>query len=143
MTPVRCQWVTRFLLTGSLLALLVSGGCTRRIQFSPRPAAGGGEATVRVVLTYDRNNTLLVEMSNVPDPSSLNPAYTRYVLWVATPDRQSVVNAGQIRVMENRSAEMQTLTPLRDFILFITAEARGDAVFPGPDVLFETGAIHW
>jgi hypothetical protein len=132
--------VSLLLLAGTILA---SGGCTRRIQFSSLPAAGGGEATVQVELTYDRNNTLLIEMSDVPDPSSLNVAYTRYVLWVATPDRQTTVNAGQIRVTEDRSAKIQTLTPLRDFILFITAETRGDVASPGPDILFETREIHW
>ena len=124
-------------------AIVNASGCTRRMQFSPLPAARGGKATVEVELTYDRNNTLLIEMSSVPDPATLNTAYTRYVLWVATPDRQTIVNAGQIRVTEDRSARIQTLTPLRDFILFITAEARGDVASPGPDVLFETGEIHW
>jgi hypothetical protein len=132
--------ICRLLLTG---AILIGGGCTRRMQFSPLPAARGGKATVQVELTYDRNNTLLIEMSSVPDPATLNSAYTRYVLWVATPDRQTIVNAGQIRVTEDRSAKMQTLTPLRDFILFITAEAQGDVASPGPDVLFETREIHW
>lgn len=113
------------------------------MQFSSLPAARGGKATVEVELTYDRNNTLLIEMSNVPDPTTLNSAYTRYVLWVATPDRQTIVNAGQIRVTEDRSAKIQTLTPLRDFILFITAEPRGDVASPGRDVLFETRGIHW
>jgi len=136
----RRKLISRFLLTGTIL---IAGGCTRRMQFSRLPAARGGEATVQVELTYDRNNTLLIEMSDVPDPSSLNAAYTRYVLWVATPDRQTIVNAGQIRVTEDRSAKIQTLTPLRDFILFITAEARGDVASPGPDVLFETREIHW
>jgi hypothetical protein len=136
----RRKLVSRFLLLG---VVLIASGCTRRMQFAPLPAARGGEATVEVELTYDRNNTLLIEMSNVPDPASLNAAYTRYVLWVATPDRQTIVNAGQIRVTEDRSARIQTLTPLRDFILFITAEAQGDAASPGPEVLFETEEIHW
>ena len=136
----RHRLVFRFLLLGTIL---IAGGCTRRMQFSPLAAARGGEATVQVELTYDRNNTLLIEMSNVPDPAILNAAYTRYVLWVATPDRQTIVNAGQIRVTEDRSAKIQTLTPLRDFTLFITAETRGDVASPGPDVLFETGEIHW
>ncbi len=123
--------------------ILLAGSCQRRIQFSPLPAARGGEASVRVQLTYDRNNTLQLELSNVPDPSTLNATYTRYVLWVATPNRQTIVNAGQIRVTEDHSAEIQTLTPLREFVLFITAETRGDVSSPGPDVLFETQEIRW
>jgi hypothetical protein len=128
----------------ALAALMaLTCGCMRRLQLTPTPAARGGDASVRVDLTYDRNNTLQIELSDVPDPSVLNPAYTRYVLWVATPDRQTVVNAGQLRVMENGSAQMQTLTPLRDFILFITAEARGDVTKPGPDIIFESSEIRW
>ena len=140
----RRNLVSRFLRIGAMTgAILIAGGCTRRLQFTPLPAARGGKATLQVELTYDRNNTLLIEMSNVPDPMTLNSVYTRYVLWVATPDRQTIVNAGQIRVTEDHSAKIQTLTPLRDFILFITAETRGDVASPGPDVLFETKEIHW
>ena len=123
--------------------MLLTAACNRQIRLAPLPLARGGEASIRVELTYDRNNTLRIQLSNVPDPSALNSAYTRYVLWVSTPDKRSVVNAGQIRVDENRKAEMQTLTPLRDFIVFITAEARGDVTSPGPDRVFQSEAIHW
>jgi len=136
-------WRANLFRLGLAAAILAGAGCARRIRFDSLPVARGGEATVRVEVTFDRNNTLLVELSNVPDPSALNSAYTRYVLWVATPDRRSVVNAGQIRVNESRSAQMQTLTPLREFVLFITAETRGDVTLPGPDVVFQTEEIRW
>ncbi|MBF8304887.1 MAG: hypothetical protein HW398_75 [Acidobacteria bacterium] len=114
---MRCRAnIFRLALTG---AILLTAACNRQIRLAPLPLARGGEASVRVA------------------------AYTRYVLWVATPDRQTVVNAGQIRVDENRKAEMQTLTPLRDFVVFITAEARGDVTSPGPDMVFQSEAIHW
>ncbi|MGH9785561.1 MAG: hypothetical protein ACRD88_15390, partial [Terriglobia bacterium] len=113
---MRCRAnILRLALAG---AMLLTAACNREIRLAPLPPARGGEATIRVELTYDRNNTLRIQLSNVPDPSALNSAYTRYVLWVSTPDRQTVVNAGQIRVDENRKAEMQTLTPLRDFVVF-------------------------
>ena len=138
---MRCRAnILRLALTG---AMLLTVACNRQIRLAPLPLARGGEATVRVELTYDRNNTLRIQLANVPDPSALNSAYTRYVLWVATPDRQTVVNAGQIRVDESRRAEMQTLTPLRDFVVFITAEARGDVTSPGADMVFQSEAIHW
>ena len=135
-----CTKILRFALVA---AMLLTAACSRQIRLATLPLALGGEATVRVELTYDRNNTLRIQLSNVADPSVLNPAYTRYVLWVATPDRQTIVNAGQIRVDENRRAEMQTLTPLREFVLFITAEARGDVTAPGPDIVFQSEAIRW
>jgi hypothetical protein len=140
---MKMRWRANILRTAVVGTILLTAACNRQIRLAPMPLARGGEATIRVELTYDRNNTLRVQLSNVPDPSVLNSAYTRYVLWVATPDRQAVVNAGQIRVDESRKAEMQTLTPLRDFVVFITAEARGDVTSPGPDIVFQSEAIHW
>ncbi|MBI3895815.1 MAG: hypothetical protein HY313_07765 [Acidobacteria bacterium] len=127
----------------AFLLILLSSGCAKRIRFDTLPQAHGGKAAARVALTYDRNNTLEVELENVPPPSTLNPLYTRYVLWVATPDRQYMVNIGQLRVDEKKKAEIKTLTPLRDFILFITAEPQGDVKTPGPDVVFKTSEIQW
>ena len=128
---------------GLLVAVLGGAGCAKRIRFDPLPLARAGKATARLELTYDRNNTLQIELSNVPEPSILNDRYTRYVLWVASPDRQSVVNVGQLRVDEAKKAEIRTLTPFRNFVLFITAEPRGDVMTPGPDIVFQTKEIRW
>ena len=124
------------------LALLALG-CVKNVKFKAQQLAGKGTATVKVALTYDRNNILQVKLLNVPDPSTLKPGYTRYVLWAATPDRKTVVNIGQLRVDEKKNAAIQTLTPMRSFILFITAEAAGDATTPGPDIIFESSRIDW
>jgi hypothetical protein len=128
-----------------LAFLCVAGslGCAKNIPFDASPLAHGGSAQAKVELTYDRNNTLEVKLSNVAEPSTLKPEYRRYVLWASTPDRKNVSNIGQIRVDEKRKAEIKTLTPLRRFILFITAETSGDAITPGPDIVFRTDTIDW
>ena len=136
-------WRANILWLGLLGAVLLAAGCAKRIRFDALPLARAGQATARLQLTYDRNNTIQIQLSNVPEPSALNSSYTRYVLWVSTPDRQSVVNAGQLRVDENKKAEIQTLTPFRNFLLLITAEPRGDVTTPGPDVVFETKELRW
>lgn len=125
------------------MALLAGSGCAKRVRFDSFPLARSGSATARIELTYDRNNTLEVKLSEVPVPAEVQANYSRYVLWVATPDRQQVVNAGQLRVDEKKKAAIKTLTPLRNFILFITAEPAGDVLTPGPDVVFQTKEIRW
>ena len=132
-----------FVLLAALLMEAASSGCAKSIRFNALPLAHAGKATVRIDLTYDRNNLLEVKLTNVPDPSALNDQFTRYVLWVATPDRVHVTNAGQLRVDEKHQADIKTLTPLRRFILFITAEARGDVTTPGQEVVFESKEINW
>jgi hypothetical protein len=126
-----------------LLLALVATGCARTVKFRPRSLAGSGSAMAKVELTYDRNNNLEVKLSNVPDPGSVKPGSTRYVLWAATPDRQHVMNIGQLRVDEKKKAAIRTLTPLRSFTLFITLESSGDAMTPGPDVVFEAPPASW
>ena len=140
---MKTPWRANILRLGLVGAVLLAAGCAKRIRFDSLPLARAGQATARIQLTYDRNNTIQVQLSNVPEPSTLNPSDTRYVLWVATPDRQAVLNVGQLRVDENKKAEIQTLTPFRNFLLFITAEPRGDVTAPGPDVVFATKELHW
>ena len=122
-------------IAGILTAVLLLGGCGRNIRLKPSRLAKGGEVTVRVELTYNRNDRLKIKVK-APNPSAYGASYTRYVAWVATPDRARVINVGQIRV-ENGKGELQTVTPLRKFHLFLTVEEQGDVLQPGPQVIFE------
>lgn len=125
-----------------LAASVLLSGCSRAVRLRPLAAAKGGEASVRVELTYDRNDKLTIRISG-PDPSAYGANYTRYVAWVATPDRSHAVNVGQIRMAGNKG-EIQTLTPLRKFHFFISVEEQGDVMKPGPLVVFEAGKeIDW
>ncbi len=133
---------SKVLLPVLVIVAIFTAGCAKRVRFQSLPLAGAGTATARVDLTYDRNDTIEVKLAKVPDPASLNDKFTRYVLWVTTPDKSHVINAGQLRV-ENNKAELKTLTPLRRFLLFITAESSGDTMLPGPDILFQTKEIEW
>ena len=117
------------------LVAMALGGCARSVRLKALPAARGGQVSVKVELTYDRNDQLQIKLQ-APDPSAYGPNYTRYVAWVATPDRAHVINVGQIRVEGGKGA-LQTLTPLRKFRMFLTVEEQGDVMKPGPLVVFE------
>ena len=117
-------------------------GCAKRVGFAALPPARSGKATARIELTYNRNDSLEVKLSGVPDPASIKSDYTCYVLWVSTPDQKNVTNAGRIRV-EGGKASLVTLTPQRKFLLSITAESSGDVTAPGPDVLFQSKEVSW
>jgi hypothetical protein len=127
----------------AMAVALAAAGCAKNVKLAALPMARGGSAEVKVELTYDRNNTIELKLGNVPEPSTLKPEYTRYVLWAATPDKQRVTNIGQLRLDDEQNAEITTLTPLRSFVLLVTAEAAGDTATPGPDVVFESETIEW
>jgi hypothetical protein len=126
-----------------LAGCLVLAGCRHDLRLKALPALqGGGGATLRVVLTYDRNNTLEVQLSGVQLAESYGPQHTRYVVW-AQPAGGAAVNVGQVRV-EAGKGKLQTLTPFRKFHVFLTVEERGDTQKPGPLVVFHTDKeIEW
>jgi hypothetical protein len=127
----------------ALLLALLAAGCSKSVRLRPLQLAGNGKGNVKVELTYDRNNRLDLKLTDLPDPSSIQPGYTRYVLWVADPDRGNPVNTGQLRVDDKKTAKIQTLTPRRKYVLFITAEAAGDVLAPSSQIVFESPAIEW
>lgn len=122
--------------------LLLLTGCKRDVRLQALPALKGGNAGIRVVLTFDRNNMLAVQLSGVQAPETFGPQYTRYVVWTEVPGVASV-NVGQIRVA-NGKGTLQTLTPLRRFGILITVEEKGDARQPGSLEVFRTSKeVEW
>jgi hypothetical protein len=129
--------------TALLAATLLAAGCSKSIELRPTQLAGQGKGQVKVELTYDRNNRLDLKFSNLPAPASLQPQFTRYVLWVADADRGNPVNTGQLRVDDKHVARITTLTPRRKYVLFVTAESAGDVLVPGAETVFESPLIEW
>ncbi len=130
----------RAVAAAGLLLLLVA--CKRDMRLQTLPALKSGNAGIRVVLTYDRNNTLEVNLSGVQAPESFGPQFTRYVVWTEA-NGAAPVNVGQIRV-ENGKGKLQTLTPLRRFGVLITVEEKGDARQPGSLAVFRSSKeVEW
>jgi len=137
----------RSLKVAALLALCLCGsfllaGCSRNIKLKPLPATKGGSATVKVELTYNRNDQVTIKLQ-APEPAAYGPEFTAYVAWVGTPDGKHAINVGRIRV-EGGKGQLVTVTPLRKFLLFLTVEKEGDVMQPGPQVVYEAPKeIEW
>ena len=141
--PARINSLRRSTLTTLLLLAALAVGCSKSVPLKPTQLIGAGSGSVKVELTYDRNNRLDLKLTNLPEPSSIQPEFTRYVLWVADSTGQNPVNTGQLRVDDKKAAKIQTLTPRRKYKLFITAEAAGDVLTPGARIVFESPVIDW
>jgi hypothetical protein len=83
------------------------------------------------------NTRVKIRVEHMPPATRLGEGLTTYIVWIATTDRRVSVNAGQLKVSESQSAEMETLTPLNSFSLFITAERSTDVMVPGPTIVLE------
>lgn len=126
----------------AVACLLLLTACKRDMRLQALPALKAGNAGIRVVLTYDRNNNLEVNLNGVQPPETFGPQFTRYVVWTEVSGAPPV-NVGQIRV-ENGKGKLQTLTPLRRFGILITVEEKGDARQPGSLEVFRTSKeVEW
>lgn len=136
MTGNRVRQVGAFCLVSATLAV----GCAtttsyRMLASSTVPAASG---SVGVSTGDDEDNDLSIHVENLADPSTLSPAASAYVVWVAPPG-EAAQNVGSLQV-DGHSGSLSTATPLlHDFVVSITPELEAQAIAPsGPEVLSVT-----
>lgn len=128
-------------MTHLLAALMLSAGMVfasgcfaTSYQMVPadRTPAAAGEVEVA---EEDENIKLEVEISHVPPPSSLGAGLRTYVVWMKPAASQQHINLGAIKIGDDRSGELETTTPYREFDLFVTAEPSAQVETPGDRVV--------
>jgi hypothetical protein len=99
------------------------------------PAARG-----QVDVDNDKNGNIRVNMNveHLANPQNLTPPAVVYVVWLQ--DRGgNPENQGQLKVDKNLKAGFKTVTPSKNFELFVTGERDYSAKAPsGPEVLRTT-----
>jgi hypothetical protein len=99
------------------------------------PAARG-----RIEIDADKNGNVRVNMTvaHLANPENLTPPASVYVVWLQ--DRGgNPENQGQLRVDKKLTASFKTVTPSKNFDLFVTAERDASAKAPsGAEVLRAT-----
>jgi hypothetical protein len=83
------------------------------------PAARGG-----IDIGKDRNGNTKVKMEaeHLAEPGKLTPARTAYVVWFQEKGADAMTQ-GQLRIEKNLKGSFQTVTPLKNFDVFVTAES--------------------
>jgi hypothetical protein len=96
------------------------------------PAAKGS-----VELGKDRNGNTEVKLKveHLANPTSLTPSQANYIVWLQ--DKGSgPENQGELKVNGKLEGTFQTVTPRKNFELFVTGENDGTVKSPsGPEVL--------
>lgn len=130
---MRC---TRALLVAAFVGLLSAcAGTTVKLAGSPQvPAA---EGTVAIKSGENNNTRLKIDVHHLAPPERVSPGATALVVWASpmaaggTPQ-----NIGALRVNDKLDGELDTVTPLREFELLITAESFATVQAPsGPRLL--------
>ncbi len=102
--------------------------------------AAHGEIVVKV--GPNNNVKLAIRTDSLAKPAALTPPESVYVVWLQRPDKKPE-NLGQLQVNDHLKGSLTTVTPYKQFKVFITAEQDPQAQAPGgPQVLWAeiTGA---
>ncbi len=96
------------------------------------PAAKG---SVQIGKDRNGNTEVKLKVEHLAKPSALSPSQEHYIVWLQ--DKGSgPENQGELRVDEKLEGTFQTVTPLKNFDLFVTGENDGTVKSPsGPEVL--------
>lgn len=119
------------------LAARCSGTEVVALERSPEiPAASG---TLRLTEAKGGNTDVKLEVSHLAFPERVRPGATTYVAWVKplVPNAPPQ-NLGAFGVNRELSANLETITPFRDFYFFVTAEPSAQAAEPSGAPLLQT-----
>ena len=97
-------------------------------------------ARAEVAISKDKNGNTKLKMivQHLANLENLTPRAAAYVVWLQERGGSSE-NQGQLKVDKNLKATFETVTPLKSFDVFVTAEQDSRATSPsGPEVLRAT-----
>jgi hypothetical protein len=98
----------------------------------------GARAEVAISKDKNGNTKLKMTVQGLANLENLTPRASAYVVWLRERGGNSE-NQGQLKMDKNLKATFETVTPLKSFDVFVTAEQDFRAKGPGgPEVLKAT-----
>lgn len=117
------------------LALALAGCGPAPIQLVNSPAVPAAMGEIKTKEGENGNLKLRVEVKHLATPDKVQPGAKVFVVWVEKPGA-TPQNMGALQVDEDKSGQLETVTPHHRFNLVITAEEEATTDSPkGPRVL--------
>ena len=106
-----------------------------KIQLTAASIVPAARGEIEVGKDHNGNTEIKMTVQHLARPDNLSPPTAAYVVWIQE-QGASAENQGQLEVNKNLEANFRTVTPLKNFDLFVTAEPAATAKSPsGPEVL--------
>lgn len=133
--------IRALLLSVIVLSLTLSIWADKKFTFtnsSSNPAAAGH---VTVGKDHNGNYEFDVHVYHLADPAAMTPAKSAYVVW-AQENGKPAENMGQLQVNHDLEGTFHSVTPYKDFDMFITAEDDAKAEAPSGTEILRTQVKH-
>ena len=130
-----------FTITAAMM-LFIFSSCARKISFQTSTFVPAAEGTVKVKKDKNNNYRISVAISNLAEPTRLQPSKNTYVVWMDT-DNNRIKNIGQINsstgfLSQKLKASFETVSSFKPIKIFITAEDDAAIQYPGMQVVLST-----
>jgi hypothetical protein len=99
---------------------------------------GAADGFVRFTQTPADGILISLSIKHLPDPETLEPPAWAYVAWIRSSASSLPLNLGPLNVGKDLHGELKTITQLREFELFVTAEPTAGAERPSGEPLLWT-----
>lgn len=128
----------RLAMTAFGFALAVAGCAsgTRTVRMSTSLDIPAAQGEVKASPAANGNTSLEVEVHHLATPDRVALGATTYVVWARALDQDAPQNLGALRVDRDLNGTLKTVTPLRSFDVFITAEPSPMTMAPTNSQLF-------
>lgn len=115
--------------------LSTAGYAAKKYPLTAASIVPGARGELKVDKDKNGNTRLSMAVQHLANPANLTPPATAYVVWLQ--DRGGdAENRGRLKMDKNLKASFETVTPLKNFDLLVTAEQDLQAKTPtGPEVL--------
>lgn len=126
----------------AVMVLSYFSSCTRKVSFRTSAVVPAAKGTVKVTKDNNNNYKIKIEVTDLADPSRLQPSKKTYVVWMETEDN-GTMNIGQINsstgfLSSELKANFETVSSSKPLKIFITAEDDGGIQSPGSLVVLST-----
>ena len=112
------------------LALLAAVALAKKYPLTAASAVPGARGNVDISKDNNGNTKLKMKVQHLANAENLTPPAAGYVIWMQARGG-SAENQGQLKVDKNLEASFETVTPLKSFDVFVTAEQDLKATSPG------------
>jgi hypothetical protein len=108
---------------GALLLIMAGASCASPIVMSGNAKVPAAQGVINASLGKNNNTSLAITVRHLAPPEKVEANATGYVVWVkARGENATAQNMGALVVDSNLDGKLETVTPLHDFEVWITAE---------------------
>ena len=139
MNTVKIFRATTYLFLGILMSIIILSftGCPQKVKFLKSTVIPAAEGYVKVNTDENNNYVIKIHLKNLAEIDRLQPPKKSYVIWMIT-DQEMAKNIGRISATSHLNATFETVSSYKPIKIFISAEEREGAEYPGETIVLTT-----